>query len=193
MNLFGDKLEMNWDAPNGVLNGYGYGIGNTFIIVGEFINGSMNGMVHVFNKHTGDRILKAEFKSSVPHGEYTMYYNDIIETGTYKNGIKHFYLRKCNGTVFEYGFCKNNKFHGFASIRTVEGTFTSPYWDDGLINGLGCVEDTNGDIVFYGIFNRGIPLYECNDNHPMLMQKYEKAQEFRYSDVPVQCAINVLT
>lgn len=192
MIIFGDTLKMNWQMINGVHHGHGYGIGENFIVVGEFMNGSMWGDVNVFDKRTGARLMKAQFEASMPHGEYTVYSRNTIETGIYKNGEKHFYLKKHRGKIYEYGFCKDGKLHGYASIQTTRGTYTSPYWNNGIIHGLGCIEDVNGEVVFYGIFENGVPVQETNDVHPLLLDKYDRARNDQYRSLPNRCAEFVL-
>lgn len=188
MIIFGDKLDMKWNFLNGIPHGNGYGIGEKFIVVGEFINGRMWGDVNVFDKPTGKRIMRAHFENSKPEGEYTMYSGDYLETGIYKDGKKHFYIKKHLGKMYEYGFCRDNKLHGYGSVKTETGIYTSPYWDKGIINGLGAIEDYDNNIIFYGIFENGIPVRECNDMHPLLLDKYDRAREDNYCDLPNRCA-----
>jgi len=192
MIIFNDNLEMHWDNVNGVPHGHGYGIGETYILVGEFIRGTLWGDVHVYDKVTGKRILLAEFEASLPHGNYTMHYDGIAETGMYKDGNKHFVVKRRNGIVFEYGFCKNNEFHGYACIESEGKTYTSPYWDHGVINGLGCIQDANNHVIFYGLLVNSIPVMETNDIHPLMLHKYELAKSDLFSDLPRSCAEFVL-
>ena len=192
MIIFNDELEMHWDVIDGASHGNGYGIGDKYILVGEFINGSLWGDVHVYDKVTGKLILSAEFESSLPHGDYVMNYDGITETGMYKNGKKHFVVKRQHGRVFEYGFCKDNEFHGFACIEAGGKIYTSPHWDHGVIHGLGCIQDANKHVIFYGLMVNSIPIVETNDIHPLMLHKYELAKSDLFFDLPRSCAEFVL-
>lgn len=192
MNIFYDNLEMYWNFQEGVPHGNGYGIGDNYVIVGEFVHGKLWGDVTVFCRLTGKRILIAEFEDSIPHGEYTILYEDIEETGIYKSGEKYFVIKKRDNKVFEYGFCKNNIFNGFACIDTGSLTYTSPDWHDGVINGLGCIQDNAGHVIFYGQMKDSVPQHESNDVHPLMLHKYELSRSDPFWELPSSCAEWVL-
>lgn len=191
MELFGDKIELKWELVNNVPCGYGYGIGKKYIVVGRFIGGEIWGDLHLFCRLTGKRIMRSQFEASMPHGEYTWYHDDIVETGIYKDGKKHFVCKKLGNRVLEYGFCKNDMYNGYATVSKDGKTYTSPFWKDGVIDGLGCIEDKDGNIEFYGFFDHGVPQYECFDVHPMMLMKYKKAMSDPFLIQAVKCAESI--
>ena len=92
------------------------------------------------------------------------------------------------------GVFKDDKLHGFGSTKDQYGfVYTSPDWVMGVIQGLGCIEDKNGEVTFYGRFNNNKPESECKDKHPMMLKKWAKSQKEKYSEVPLKCAEYVLT
>ncbi len=194
MQLFGDTVEMKWNKdPDGNYHGHGYGIGEKYIFVGEYIHGAIWGDLLMFDRVTGERILKAEMEDSTAHGRYEYYHQGkLSEKGMYKNGKKYFHMRMKDGNVYEYGFSRNDKLHGYGSTTDAHGfTYTSPFWKMGVITGLGCILDKDKQVVFYGIFENNKPMYESNEKHAMMLELWKQAN-IDQGQIAVQCAESVL-
>ena len=193
MNLFGDTVDMKWDKDHdGNYHGHGYGMGEKYIFVGEYIHGTIWGDLLLFDNVTGQRILKAEMEDSMAHGRYEYYQNGTLcEKGMYRNGKKYFHVRFRGGKIYEYGFSKDDKLNGYGCTKDKYGqTYTSPNWDMGVINGLGCIQDTDKAVIFYGIFKNNLPLYECNEKHAMMLKLWAERE---VDHISVQCAESVLS
>lgn len=193
MKLFGDTVEMRWNTDHdGNYHGHGYGMGKQYIFVGEYIHGAIWGDLIMFHSVTGQRILKAEMEDSLAHGRYEYYHRGkLAEKGLYRNGEKYFHVRLNGETVYEFGFSKDDKLHGYGLTKDIYGQiYTSPHWDMGVINGLGCIQDKNKEVIFYGIFRNNLPLYECDEKHAQMLKLWAKRE---VNHISSQCAESVLS
>jgi len=194
MKLYGDDIVVVCDQTAGLFHGNGYGIGKKYIFIGRFVKGSLWGDVILFDKTTGDKLFKIEMEESAAHGRYEFYESGtLVEKGMYEHGNKYFHTKFQNNEVYEYGWSKNDKLNGFGATTDKDGfVYTSPHWVHGVINGLGCIQDKNKDIVFYGTFKQNIPLVESNEKHPTLTDKWERAENDKYMVLPVECVEKIL-
>ncbi len=194
MDLLGDKVEMKWNTDHeGRYHGHGYGIGKKYIFVGEYIHGTIWGDLLMFDNKTGQRIFKAEMEDSMAHGRYEYYHDGkLSEKGMYRNGKKYFHMRLQDGKIYEYGFSLDDKLHGYGCTKDKFGqTYTSPNWKMGVINGLGCIQDKDKNVIFYGMFENNVPTLENNEKHPMMLGLWKQAQERNI--IAIQCAESVLS
>lgn len=194
MELLGDKVQMKWNKDHeGKFHGHGYGIGEKYIFVGEYIHGTIWGDLLMFDNKTGERIFKAEMEDSMAHGRYEYYHHgELSEKGMYRNGKKYFHMRFQKGKIYEYGFSKEDQLNGYGCTKDKYGqTYTSPHWNMGVIDGLGCIQDKNNKIIFYGMFKKNVPVYEDNKKHSMMLDLWKQAQE--KNNIAIQCAENVLS
>ena len=196
MFIFGDKIEVHCEKDfNGRYHGNAYALGDRYVFICKYVNGKINGNLRMFDNDSGEEILKANIINNEAHGRYEFYSGGaLIERGIYKHGAKYFHMRFKDGKVYEYGFSKDDKLNGFGSTTDQYGfIYTSPHWVMGEIHGLGCIEDPNGEVTFYGMFRNNMPEYECRHKHPMMLKKWHKSHRERYSEVPLKCAEYVLT
>lgn len=195
MNLFGDPVQMQWGKDTeGRYHGHGYGMGQRYIFVGEFVHGQIYGDLIMYDRRSGERIMKVEMEDSKAHGRYTYYHaGDIVEQGMYRRGNKYFHTRIHDGHVYEYGFSENDELHGFG-CSVVDGVkYISPHWEHGKINGLGCMQDKNGEVLFYGQFKNNLPVKETKEKHPMMLECYKRAKRYNPArELAIQCVQYVL-
>lgn len=194
MHLFGEIVDMKWDMDAGrEYHGHGYGIGEKHIFVGEFIHGTIWGDMFMFDRLTGRKMLKVETEDNVAHGSYEYYHCDeVIERGVYRNGKKYFMTRLKHGRVYEYGFTKGDRLHGYGVTEWMDRTYTSPHWKNGIINGLGCVQDQNMEVIFYGQFENGILSEETDEKHSSMLGLWTKSLERKFYSIPHECANLIL-
>ena len=188
-NILNDQIELFWKLKNGIPVGRGYGVGKKYIVSGVFINGKMQGDVTLFSTQTGEKLLTAELLDNQIHGRYKFFkHNKLIEEGLFSYGTKYFRLVYQDGNVVEYGFVSNNKLEGEGVLLDEYGQkYTSPHWKDGKINGVGAIEDKNGDVIYYGMFNQNEAISECDFSHPYLNQLYHKSKGTALERVATDC------
>ena len=195
MQLFGDTVQMKWNKDKkGRYHGHGYGIGESFIFVGEFQHGEFYGDLIMYHRKTGERIMKVEMEENMAHGKYEFYLNgETIESGMYKRGDKYFHTRFRDNKVIEYGFSKDDHLHGYGCSTVNNLKYISPHWRDGKINGLGCIQDDKGEVYFYGQFKDSQPVKESQEKHPMMLDCWKRAQKYNSTkELAYQCAEYVL-
>jgi len=180
MRLFNDVVDMHWEKDSsGLYHGRGYGIGEKYIYVGQYIHGEIWGDFLWFDTKTGDLLMKVGIICDMAHGKYEYYENNkLVERGIYQHGLKTFHLRLQHGKVYEYGFSLDDKLHGFGC--TVDATgfrYTSPDWNNGIIDGLGCIQDANNKVLFYGNFVKGVPTKENLTKHSSMLKLWRLAHE----------------
>lgn len=193
MQLFGETVEMLWglDAEE-KYHGHGYGIGKNHIFVGEFLHGALWGDLLIFAKDTGRKLLKVETEDNMAHGSYEYYHRGkVVEVGVYRNGSKYFMSRLRYGKVFEYGFSRNDRLHGYGVTEWMGRTYTSADWKDGVIDGLGCVQDQGGEVIFYGRFHMGEMMDETEEKPKCsnMVKLWKEAIEKKNYGVPYECAM----
>lgn len=195
MHLFGETVDMKWELDaSDKYNGHGYGIGEKHIFVGEFIHGAIWGDMFLFDRATGKKMLKVETEDNVAHGSYEYYHcGEVIERGVYRNGRKYFQTRLKDGRVYEYGFSRGDRLHGYGVTEwPLDGMghrYTSPHWKDGVIDGIGCVQDHNMDVIFYGRFKNGWMVEETEEKHSSMLGLWKKAEKKQYYNIPYECAM----
>ena len=139
--------------------------------------------------------MKVEMENNVAHGKYELYLKGkIIEKGMYRHGKKYFHSRFNGNKITEYGFSKNDKLHGYGCTTKNNLRYISPYWKNGKINGLGCIEDENGEVYFYGQIKDNQPVQETEEKHPMMLQCWKRAKRYNCTrELARQCAEYVLS
>lgn len=193
MQLFGETVEMLWELDaEEKYHGHGYGIGENHIFVGEFIHGALWGDLLMFDRVTGRKMLKVEMEDNMAHGSYEYYHRgEVVEVGVYRNGSKYFMSRLRYSRVFEYGFTRDDRLHGYGVTEKNGRIYTSADWKDGMIDGLGIVQDQAGEVIFYGRFKCGEYMEETDEKPTCsnMIHLWKEALQKKYYRVPYECAM----
>lgn len=150
---------------NDELDGYGCYLGTDKNLIGEYRNGSMNGVGYTHELKT-DKWVRGRFENYLVKDEYTFYDNKITTgciagdcnnkygrykwsngdqfTGFFKNGKMFMgtYLF-ASGDKYEGKFNSNNQFHGEGRFFFEDGAYYGGEWNSGKYSGRGYYHDSS--------------------------------------------------
>ncbi len=150
---------------NGKLHGYGCYLGTEKNMIGEYRDGSMNGVGTTREIET-DKWVRGRFSNYLVSDEYNFYNNKVstgcvagdcqskygrykwsngdVFTGFFKNGKMYMGIYKfASGDKYEGMFNNSNQFHGEGRFFFADGAYYGGQWNNGKYEGRGYYHDKN--------------------------------------------------